>query len=155
MGARVIAVDLEEQRLDAAKRLGADEVINAGKSNPVEAIKSLTEQKGASVAIDFSGNASANVIHSLGFGGRAGLVGFGRDMTEGFQLKTRYIVTKNLTIMGNIVFPIGTCQKVMDFLLMHNLSLENLVTQRFPLERAQEALELFDTLKTGKIAFVW
>jgi len=155
MRARVLAVDLSEERLDAARKLGADEVINAGKQDPVEVIRSLTDEKGATKTIDFSGNASGNAISSLRFGGRAVLVGFGRDYTEGFQLKTRYVITRNLTIMGNLVFPIDTCQRLTNFLLMHNISLENFVTHRFPLEKASEALKLFDTLKTGKIAFVW
>lgn len=155
LGARVIAVDLEDERLNAAKRLGADDIINGGREDPADSIRSLTEQRGASASIDFSGNASANAIHCLGFGGRAALIGFGHDLTEGFQLRTHDMIFKNLTVMGNLVFPISTCQEMMNFLQLHDISLESIVTQRFPIEKAAEALNLFDTLKTGKIAFVW
>lgn len=155
MGARTVAVDLEDERLDFAKKLGADEVINSKRRDPVEEVKSLTDQKGASIAIDFSGNATANVLHSLQFGGRAGLIGFGHDFWQGFQLKTSDVVLRNLTIVGNLIFPIDTPRKMIDFLQLHNISLEKMVTHKFPLERALEGLELFDTLKTGKIMFVW
>lgn len=155
MGARTLAVDLENERLDFAKKLGADETINAVTTNPVEAIKSLTKQKGASVAIDFSGNATANVLRSLEFGGRAGIIGLGHDTRDGFLLKTGDILFRNLTLVGNLIFPIDTPRKMIDFLLLHNISLDTIVTHKFPLEKALEALELFDTLKTGKILFVW
>jgi propanol-preferring alcohol dehydrogenase len=155
MGARVLAVDLQDERLDFAKKMGASAVINASNSDPVESIRALTGEKGASVSIDFSGNASANAIRSLGFGGRGALIGFGRDMSEGFQLTTHDIIFKNLTIIGNLVFPIDACQRMMDFLLLHEISLEMIVTQKFRLEQAIDALKLFDSLKTGKVTFVW
>jgi len=155
MGARVLAVDLEDERLDVAKKMGASAVINARKNDPVESIRSQTGMKGASVSIDFSGSASANAIRSLGFGGRAMLIGFGHDMAAGFPFNTHDMIFKNLTLIGNLVFPIDACQRMVDFLLLHNISLESTVTHRFRLDQAIEALKLFDSLKTGKIAFVW
>ena len=43
MGARVIALDINPQRLERAKEFGADEVVNPGSNDPVEAIKELTK----------------------------------------------------------------------------------------------------------------
>ncbi len=46
-GARVIACELDEKRLEVAKRMGADVLINSGQVDPVEEVKKLTEGRGA------------------------------------------------------------------------------------------------------------
>lgn len=79
------------------------------------------------------------------FGGRAGIIGLGHDTRDGFLLKTGDILFRNLTVVGNLIFPIDTPRKMIDFLLLHNISLDRIVTHKFPLEKALEALELFDT----------
>jgi S-(hydroxymethyl)mycothiol dehydrogenase len=51
----VIAVDLDDRKLEWAKKLGATDVINAGTGDPVEAIRELTGGHGADVVIDAVG----------------------------------------------------------------------------------------------------
>ncbi|SDL32914.1 zinc-dependent alcohol dehydrogenase [Natronincola ferrireducens] len=46
-GARVIACEVDETRLEVAKKLGADVVINSSKENAIEKVKELTEGRGA------------------------------------------------------------------------------------------------------------
>ncbi len=46
-GARVIACELDEKRLEVAKKMGADILINSGKVDPVDEIKKLTDGRGA------------------------------------------------------------------------------------------------------------
>lgn len=48
-GARVIACELDEKRLEVAKKMGADIMINSGENDPVEKIKELTDERGADV----------------------------------------------------------------------------------------------------------
>ena len=52
-GARVIAMDLDDNKLKAAKENGADEIINSKKEDSVRAIMELTERLGADAVIDF------------------------------------------------------------------------------------------------------
>jgi S-(hydroxymethyl)mycothiol dehydrogenase len=55
-GARkVIAVDVDDRKLDWARRFGATDTINASKTDPVEAIKELTEGFGADVVVEAVG----------------------------------------------------------------------------------------------------
>jgi S-(hydroxymethyl)mycothiol dehydrogenase len=51
----VIAVDLDDRKLEWTKKLGATDVINAGTGDPVEAIRELTGGHGADVVIDAVG----------------------------------------------------------------------------------------------------
>ena len=46
-GARVIACELDDTRLEIAKKMGADILINSGKSDPVKEIQKITEGRGA------------------------------------------------------------------------------------------------------------
>jgi 2-desacetyl-2-hydroxyethyl bacteriochlorophyllide A dehydrogenase len=58
-GAHVVAVDLHASRLDLARRLGADMVIDGRGESPAETIKQLTDGRGADVCIEASGATSA------------------------------------------------------------------------------------------------
>ncbi len=52
---KIIAVDLKENRLELAKKCGATHTINAGSGDVVEAIKKLTDGRGATYAVECSG----------------------------------------------------------------------------------------------------
>jgi S-(hydroxymethyl)mycothiol dehydrogenase len=52
---KIIAVDLDDQKLEWAKQFGATHTVNAGKQDPVEYIKSVTDGNGADVCIEAIG----------------------------------------------------------------------------------------------------
>jgi S-(hydroxymethyl)mycothiol dehydrogenase len=54
--AKVIAVDLDPRKLDAAREFGATHVVDASSTDPVEAIRALTHGNGADVVIEAVGN---------------------------------------------------------------------------------------------------
>jgi S-(hydroxymethyl)mycothiol dehydrogenase len=54
--AKVIAVDLDDAKLEWAKEFGATHTVNAGAEDPVEAIRALTDGNGADVCIEAVGN---------------------------------------------------------------------------------------------------
>jgi S-(hydroxymethyl)mycothiol dehydrogenase len=53
--ARIVAVDIDDRQLQAAKRLGATDTVNSAERDPVEAIRELTDGNGADVVIDAVG----------------------------------------------------------------------------------------------------
>ncbi|MER3417919.1 MAG: sorbitol dehydrogenase [Chloroflexota bacterium] len=59
-GARVIVSEIDPARLELARRMGADETINASASDPVEQVKALTEDRGAEIVIAAIGAGRAN-----------------------------------------------------------------------------------------------
>ena len=59
MGPRVIALDISEERLELARRFGADEVIDPGKNNVVAAIHDLTHREGVQKTADCSSGSEA------------------------------------------------------------------------------------------------
>lgn len=74
---RIISVDIKPNRLALAKELGATDVIDAAKTNPVEEIMQLTGGQGVRYMLETSGNAKVleAAIYSLAMGGEGGIVG--------------------------------------------------------------------------------
>src|SRR6266852_7640151 len=73
---RIIAIDIQQQRLDAARRFGATDVIDSTKSKPVEAVRDLLPG-GADHVFDFVGLklVAEEGLAMLGVGGGLYLVG--------------------------------------------------------------------------------
>jgi len=82
-GTRVIAVDKDPQRLEHAKRLGADEIVNPKESGSVKAIKKLTNGVGIDVSIECSGNQQAqnDALDCTRELGKVGLIGESKKCT--------------------------------------------------------------------------
>ncbi len=77
-GAKVIAVDLLDSRLEMAKSLGADVVLNARHGSAAETIKDMTEGRGADVCIEVSGSTAAlnEAIRAVAYSARVVALGF-------------------------------------------------------------------------------
>ena len=77
-GARVIAADISDEKLEFAKKWGADEVINVRAVNDIaEAAKNLTDGKGVDAAVDYVGSSETftAAIEALATAGRAVSIG--------------------------------------------------------------------------------
>ena len=98
--ARVIAVDVSEQKLAQCKELGAEATINASKDNLTEALLELTGGLGVDVAIDFVSQDTTleAAAEALDKGGRLVTLG-GTGQT--FQTASREMVQKELELMGS------------------------------------------------------
>ena len=63
---KVIAVDVVKTKLEIAKKLGAEHVINANEVDPVEMVKELTHGEGVDVAVEAIGGTGIGVAYALG-----------------------------------------------------------------------------------------
>jgi threonine dehydrogenase-like Zn-dependent dehydrogenase len=153
MGARVIAVDISEPRLDLAKELGADVTINSKNDDPIKAILGLTHGEGAEKTMDCSGNPDARLeaVRSARIWGTAGMVGEGGDLTVEVG---RDLMRKQLTVMGSWTFSTVIQAECAQFIADRRLPVEKQFTHRFSLDQAVEAYKLFDTQNTGKGVFL-
>lgn len=59
-GARVIVSEIDAVRLEKAKQIGADVIIDASKEDPIEAVKKLTDGRGADIVLAAIGHKVAN-----------------------------------------------------------------------------------------------
>jgi propanol-preferring alcohol dehydrogenase len=154
-GGRVIAVDVNEQRLELAKAIGAKHVINPNKEDPVEKVFQLTHGEGASVTMDCSANPTARVaaLECAKVWGRTAYVGEGNTTTID---PSPQILHKELTLIGSWVFSLTSMMELLEYLARYSLPLEHLITDRFQLENAPQAFEAFAGGQTaGKAVFEW
>jgi len=156
-GGRVIAIDVNEQRLALAKQVGAMHTINPTKTDAVKAILALTHGEGASVTMDCSSHPDARlgVLRAAKTWGRAAYVGEGHQVTID---PSPQLLHKELTLYGTWVFSLSTMMELVEYLdrFRKQLPLEKLISDRYSIEDAPRALAEFSTGKTaGKAVFIW
>lgn len=141
----IAVLDLDDKRLDEAKKLGADYTINSLNKDPVKEIKDLTNGLGADAIVDFV-NASKTVgtdLNLLRKRGRLVLVGlFGGSV----ELNLALMPLRALKIIGSYT------GKYTDLVELVSLAkkgvIRSVVSRRFKLEETNDALM---QLKEGKI----
>lgn len=142
MGGTVIAVDVEQPKLDLALELGADHVVNAATGDPVAAIQALG---GADVAIVLA--ASPRVFEqafaSLNRGGRLICVALPADQTMSISIFDT--VLKGISIIGSIV---GTRQDLAEVFELHAEGRTKIIAEGRTLDQVNEAI---DEVLSGKV----
>lgn len=100
-GARVIAADVSDEKLELARKWGADEVINVRSvSDTVKEVMRLTDSKGVDVAIDYVGHGETFqfAFDSLATAGRAVVIGVGKGE---ISVAPRPLMLSEKTITGS------------------------------------------------------
>lgn len=153
-GAIVIAIDVDEKRLELAKELGADFTINSSKEDASIAVKRITHGKGADVAIDCSGNERAQnaALDCVKKQGSVGFIGESEKCT--FNISTQ-ILRKLTQILGCWYFNRGDWHEITQFIIDKKIPLHKIASHTYPIDDADEAFRLFDQKETQKVVFVW
>jgi 2-desacetyl-2-hydroxyethyl bacteriochlorophyllide A dehydrogenase len=137
----VIAVDAIDSALERAKKVGADEVINPRKENPVGKIKELTEWMGVDLAVEFVGlkETIEQAVKCVRVGGRTVVVGLGPE-TIFLPPPTTFVRTE-LSFLGSYGSTTLEIQNVIDLVAGGKLDLSDSITERFPLEEVNKGLD--------------
>ena len=149
MGAETIGVDISEERLEMAKKIGADRVL-LGDDDVVQKVMEYTDGKGVEVAVDCSGS-SIGRHRCLEVARMWGNVVFlGEQGTVTFE-PSPLLLHKNLTLHGSWVTSVGNMERLVEFLDRKKIHPSQIITHRYPLSRTEEAYRVFATGKTGKV----
>jgi alcohol dehydrogenase, propanol-preferring len=144
-GANIIAMDLDDEKLDVAKKNGANIIINSKKEDPVKAIMELTDNLGADAVLDFV-NASSTVETDMKFlrrRARLVLVGlFGGELKLGLVS----MPTRAYRIIGSYTGSISDLIELVS--LAKRGVIKPVIGGHFKLDQATEALTM---LTKGKI----
>jgi D-arabinose 1-dehydrogenase-like Zn-dependent alcohol dehydrogenase len=149
-GANVIAVDVADDKLEAAKKEGAAHVINASKDEPIGAIMGLTGG-GAHVSIDALGVAATcrNSVMSVRKRGRHVQVGLTSGAEKGeIALPIDIIVLKEIQILGSLGMQAPHFAGMLRMVEAGRLNPGKLVTKTIGLEEASTVLEAMDKYQT-------
>ncbi|GHB73593.1 oxidoreductase [Streptomyces viridiviolaceus] len=149
LGARVIAVDVRDARLDRAREFGASEVINSAEVDLTEAMADLTGGRGAEVILETSGVAGADALKILGKWGRACFIGLPGDVS--FRTEQQY--KKQWTLMTSWTMSTIEQARCANFVVAHQLPVDRIFTHSWSLDHAVEAYQWFDEQADGKGVF--
>jgi D-arabinose 1-dehydrogenase-like Zn-dependent alcohol dehydrogenase len=143
VGARVIAVDLDDRKLELAKKIGASDVINGRKTDPVKAVMDLTNG-GANVSVDALGIAATcrNAVLSLRKRGRHIQIGLTTQLEKGeVALPVDQIVFKEIQFVGSLAMQSFRYPAMLNMVERGRLAPRDLITETIPLEKAFGVIE--------------
>jgi threonine dehydrogenase-like Zn-dependent dehydrogenase len=154
MGARVIAIDIQADRLARAKEFGADVTINAAETDPVAEIKEQTRGRGANITIEMAGSEDARRVaaQSTATWGTLCLVGEGGNLVLDVTLEMNRI---QLNVIASWTFSKHIQRECADYVVERNIPVDKFFTHTWKLEDAVEAYRVFDQQTAGKGVFVF
>lgn len=147
---QIIAVDIRDEKLDAAMRLGATDTVNAAASDATARVRALTEGKGVDVAFEVLGlpQTFTQAFDMIRDGGRMVAVGIAPGKTTAPVEITR-LVRRELRIIGS--YGARTRSDMPEIIRLAAQGIfrpETMVTQRFSLEQADAG---YQALARGEI----
>lgn len=142
LNARVIAVDINDIRLEHVQQYGVDYIINSTSDDLRKRLREITKNKGVDVAIECSGMEEAQIqcLDATKSNGRVVFLGIKSEKTTVSVL--RHFILKELLVTGSWAMTPVEHSEIID-LIRRGLSVEKLITHRFKIDDAAEAFRTF------------
>lgn len=142
LGARVIAVDIDPEKLELARSLGADDIIDARRQPDVARHVVELTRGGAQVGVDALGSALTlrQSIESLGKRGRHVQVGLLVGEAVPPPVPMGRVIAYELVLYGSHGIAARAYPEVFEFIARHRVPLERMVGPRLGLDAAPEFL---------------
>lgn len=151
-GARkILTIEPSHLRLDLARRMGSDVMIDPTQDNVVHRLLEETEGEGVDVVLEMSGNPRAidQAFRSLRFGGHIALLGIPARPVE-LDLADA-VIFKGATVVGITGRKIWETWYQTRGFLESGLDLSPVITHKLPLDNFADAFELVATGQSGKV----
>jgi L-iditol 2-dehydrogenase len=142
---QVIAVDIDQRKLDLATRLGADQVLRADQVDIQGEVAKLTDGRGASLAFEVVGNTQAmnTAISSLKKGGFLTLVG---NLSPRVEFPLQSVVTRQIRVQGSCASN-GEYPACLEMIANGRINVDALISKVAPLA---EGAQWFERLYQGQ-----
>jgi threonine 3-dehydrogenase len=154
-GARfVVVTDVNEYRLDLARKMGATLALNAQHDGLPEAQKRLGMTEGFDVGLEMSGNPAAfrDMIDNLCHGGRIAMLGI---PAEAMAIDWNKVVFNMLTIKGIYGREMYETWYKMTVMLQSGLDIRAVITHRLHYTEFEKGFEVMGTGQSGKVILNW
>jgi L-iditol 2-dehydrogenase len=141
-GARVITSDLFPQRLTISTKFGLEETVDASRVPVVESVRARTEGRGADAVILAVGGNSLirTAMDATRPGGRVLL--FAQTVHGEGVFDPAAVCVDEKALLGSYSASVDLQEESVGFVFGNEMKLQELISHRFPLERAVEALTL-------------
>ena len=139
--AEIIMIDLDDNRLEAAKRFGATAAINSADGKAVETVMRLTGNRGVDTAIEAVGIPTTFELCEKIIAPGGTIANIGVHGTK-VALHLELLWDRNITITTRLVDTVST-PMLLNVVRSHKLDPKLLITHRFKLDRILDAYETF------------
>lgn len=137
-GAEVIAIDIDDAKMQIAKKLGASYTINSAKTDLHQALTKITDGDGPDVIVEAVGNSSTYkaAVGEVAFTGRVVCIGYAKSPVE---FDTGVFVKKEIEILGSRNC-LGEFPEVINYLESGNFPVDDVISRVVTIEEAGRAL---------------
>jgi len=150
---KIFISDLIDERLEFAKEIGADFIVNANREDITEIVKKITNNRGVDISFEAAGKKETfrQVIHTSRIGGKSVLVGIpSEDMVE-FEA---HIMRKKELELINVRRSAFCTEIALNLLKKTKLPFKKIITHRYQFEKIEEAFNLVSEYRDGVIKCV-
>jgi len=146
----VTGLSSDRMRLDLARKLGADVVIDVEGEDPVTTVKGLTNGLGADIVFETSGSAPAmrQAIQVVRNGGQITRIGHGAGE---MKVNLDPITVRQITIQGTFSHTWGNWEGALKAVSSGKVSVKDLITHSFPISEWRKSFELMERQESVKI----
>jgi threonine 3-dehydrogenase len=155
VGARkVVITDINPSRLDLARRLGAEHVVDASSQELSKVMADIGMSEGFDVGLEMSGSASAfrDMIDVMNNGGKVAILGIA---PAAFEIDWNKVIFKMLTLKGIYGREMFETWYKMTTLVQGRLDLAPLITHRLPVDDFMEGFAAMRSGNSGKVVLDW
>jgi len=155
VGARhVVITDINEYRLDLAKKMGATKIVNVTRESISDILSELEMSNGFDVGLEMSGNSEAfkSMLENMYHGGRVALLGL---LPESTQINWDNIIFKGLHVKGIYGREMFETWYKMTQMLRSGLDISKVLTHTFPIDDFQKGFDIMESGNCGKVVLEW
>ena len=150
----VIITDINDYRLNLAKNLGADVLVNPTTQDLPSIIKGLNLQNNLKIGLEMSGNPLAfnDMLKSLSHGANISLLGL---LPNHATIDWSHVIFKGLTIKGIYGREMYETWYKMSAMIESGLNISSIITHSFPADQFREGFNLMNRGQSGKVILDW
>jgi len=155
VGARfVVITDVNDYRLNLAKKMGATRVVNVGQKRVADVMPELGMREGFDVGLEMSGNMGAfrDMLDLMNYGGRVALLGIPPGEAA---IDWTKVIFKGLFLKGIYGREMFETWYKMSTMLQSSLDISAIITHRFKVDDFQEAFDVMGSGMSGKVILDW
>ena len=155
VGARnVVVTDINDYRLELAKAMGANKVINIAKNSIKEFYPELNMINGFDVGLEMSGNPDAfnSMLDHMYHGGKIALLGL---LPKSTNINWDNIIFKGLKVKGIYGREMYETWYKMTQMLKSGLDISNVLTHRIAIDDYEKAFKIIESGDCGKVVLEW
>jgi threonine 3-dehydrogenase len=155
VGARhVVITDVNEYRLDLARKMGATRAVNVAREKLSDVQHELGMVEGFDVGLEMSGNASAfhSMLDAMANGGRVAMLGI---FPDDVAIDWGKIIFKGLVVKGVYGREMFETWYKMAAMIQGGLDISPIITHRFPIEDFKQGFEAMGSGHSGKVVLDW